>query len=63
LIHGEADDDVPCAISQRYAERKKKMGEKVELITLPRTGHYEIVDPESKAWSKVQQTFVSLTRA
>lgn len=62
LIHGTADDTVPYEISQGYADRKKKLGEKVELITLPNIGHYEIVDPGSAVWNKVQEVFVSLTR-
>ncbi|MBZ5534265.1 MAG: alpha/beta hydrolase [Acidobacteriia bacterium] len=62
LIHGTADEDVPYEISQGYAERKKKLGEKVELITLPKIGHFEIVDPGSAVWSKVQDAIVGLTR-
>lgn len=61
LIHGTADDSVPYEISQSYAERKKKLGEKVELITLPKIGHFEIVDPASAVWGKVQQTIAELT--
>jgi len=61
LIHGTADNAVPYEISQRYAEKKLKAGEKVELITLPRTGHFEIVDPGSSVWSKVMAAVVSLT--
>jgi acetyl esterase/lipase len=63
LIHGTADDDVPYEISRAYAEQKTKTGEKVELITLPQTGHYEIIDPGSNVWSRVQETLISLTRA
>jgi acetyl esterase/lipase len=62
LIHGTADDDVPYEISRAYAEQKRKTSEKVELITLPQTGHYEIVDPGSNVGSRVQETFVFLTR-
>jgi acetyl esterase/lipase len=62
LIHGTADDSVPYELSKRYAERKKQSGEKVELITLPDVGHFEIVDPGSKVWSKVQAGFLELTR-
>lgn len=61
LIHGAKDDTVPYEISRNYAERKKKSGEKVELITLPGAGHFEIVDPGSAVWNKVQQAFVALT--
>jgi len=61
LIHGTADDSVPYEISQGYAERKKKAGEKVELITLAGIGHFEIVDPGSAVWSRVEEVFRGLT--
>ncbi len=60
LIHGTADDTVPYEISKNYADRKKKSGEHVELIALPDIGHFEIVDPGSNVWKKVQETFISL---
>jgi acetyl esterase/lipase len=62
LIHGTTDNAVPYEISKTYAERKAKAGEKVELITFPETGHFEIVDPGSAVWNKVQAEFVSLTK-
>ena len=61
LIHGTTDDAVPYELSKNYFDQKKHAGEKVELITLPQTGHFEIMDPASAVWSKVQQTFTSLT--
>ena len=62
IVHGTADEAVPYEISGSYAETKKKAGEKVELITLPGTGHFEIVDPESDVWGKIQELLVGLTR-
>jgi acetyl esterase/lipase len=61
LVHGTSDDSVPYEISQGYAERKKKAGEKVELITLPKIGHFEIVDPGSAVWPRVEEVFRGLT--
>lgn len=61
LVHGTADDSVPYEISRNYAEHKKKAGEDVELLTLPDIGHFEIIDPGSKVWSKVQNLFIKLT--
>jgi acetyl esterase/lipase len=63
LIHGALDDDVPYELSEGYAARKSKAGERVELITLRQTGHYEMVDPGSTVWSRVLRTFALLTRA
>jgi acetyl esterase/lipase len=62
LVHGTADDAVPYEISKGYAEAKKKSGEKVELITLDKIGHFEIVDPQSAVWPKMQDIFTALTR-
>lgn len=62
LIHGTADDSVPYEISRSYAEKKKQSGEDVELVTLPDTGHFEIVDPESAVWNAVENIFRVLTR-
>lgn len=62
VIHGTIDDSVPYEISRSYAERKKQNGENVELITMPGIGHFEIVDPGSKVWGKVESAFVELTR-
>ena len=61
LVHGTADDSVPYEISKGYYEQKKKAGENVELITLEKTDHFQIIDPSSAVWRKVQQIFVSLT--
>jgi acetyl esterase/lipase len=62
VVHGTTDDSVPYEISQRYAENKRKSGEQVALITLPNTGHFEIVDPGSAVWPKIQEMLVSLLR-
>lgn len=61
LIHGTTDDSVPYELSQVYAAKKKQAGEHVELISLPKIGHFEIVDPGSAVWRQVENTFVSLT--
>jgi pimeloyl-ACP methyl ester carboxylesterase len=53
---------VPYEISQSYVAKKKKVGEHVELITLPNIGHFEIVDPGSSVWKQVKSTFISLAR-
>ena len=59
IVHGIDDDSVPYEISQSYAARKKENGESVELITLPKTGHFEIVDPQSAVWPRIQELFIS----
>ena len=53
LIHGLVDDVVPVSQSEKFVERAEQTGEKPSLIELDNTGHFELIDPESDAWSKV----------
>jgi acetyl esterase/lipase len=62
VVHGTADSAVPYEIGKGYADAKKKSGEKVELITLDKIGHFEIVDPGSAVWGKIQRVFSSLAQ-
>lgn len=62
LIHGTADVDVPYEISKDYAERKKRSGEDVNLLTMRDVGHFEIMDPKSSVWGKVQTSIFELIK-
>jgi acetyl esterase/lipase len=63
LIHGTLDDSVPYGISRIYSEKKRQDGEDVELITMPDTGHFEIVDPTTTVWNQVEHMFRVLTNS
>jgi acetyl esterase/lipase len=56
LIHGRNDDRVPISQSQRFTETAKAAGDEPSLIELDGTGHFELIDPESQAWSAVAQS-------
>ena len=60
LVHGTVDTSVPYEISKRYFDAKKKSSEDVELVTLQDVGHFEIVDPNSAVWPKIEKVFRSL---
>ena len=54
LIHGEGDDTVPPDFSVRYVQARKARGEDVHLLEIGQAGHYELIDPRSAAWGKVE---------
>jgi dipeptidyl aminopeptidase/acylaminoacyl peptidase len=53
LIHGTQDDTVPLIQSERFYERAKDAGDNPSFHPLDEVGHFEVIDPESKAWQAV----------
>ena len=60
LIHGAKDDTVPPFSSRKYTEDKKARGEDVHYLEISTAGHYELLDPHSTAWPKVEGTVLHL---
>jgi acetyl esterase/lipase len=54
LMYGSADEDVPPEFSRRYFQEKKKTGENVSLMEIPKAEHLELIDPRSAAWPQVE---------
>ena len=62
IVHGLADEVVPVAISRDYSTAKKKRGEQVEFVGIPQAGHFDVIDPRSKAFAVVSGTVLRLVR-
>jgi acetyl esterase/lipase len=60
LVHGTADDVVPCSLSRDFAARGRETGCDVSLAELPGAGHFDVIDPLSGAWPRVAAAFVSV---
>jgi hypothetical protein len=56
IIYGPADVDVPPEFSRNYVQTKKARGEDVHLLEIVQAGHFELIDPRTAAWSKVEAT-------
>jgi acetyl esterase/lipase len=59
LLHGDRDDIVSIRIAESYAARANEAGDPSELRVLPRTGHFEHIDPRSEAWRIARDWMVS----
>jgi acetyl esterase/lipase len=59
LLHGSEDDTVPPEISHDYFVYKKKRSEEVELLEIPRASHFDLIDPDSKAFADVKRTVLT----
>jgi len=53
-VHGTIDDTVPFSFSENYEKEKRKQGENVELLAIPKVGHYELIDPRTEAFVQVR---------
>lgn len=60
LVHGSADDRVPCAMSRDFAVRARATGDDAELDELPGAGHFDVIDPLSPWWPRVVAAFTAL---
>lgn len=60
LIHGTEDDIVPVQMSRDYAKQKLEKRESASLLEIPKIGHFEIVDPQSAIWPRVEKALSSL---
>lgn len=64
LLHGSADDTVPTGFSRDYvAEKKNREGKQKEdarLTEIQGADHFDLIDPQSKAWAEVERTVIQL---
>jgi acetyl esterase/lipase len=54
LVHGDGDEDVPSAQSERYRQAARQADDPVELVTGP-WDHLELIDPASPGWHAARQ--------
>jgi acetyl esterase/lipase len=54
LIQGTEDDQIPAELPSRWAEMSRRMGDRATVTMIPSADHFDVVDPESRAWRTVQ---------
>jgi acetyl esterase/lipase len=53
LVHGLLDDLVPPSQSRAYAVAARVAGDEVELVELPGTDHFDVIEPDDPSWAAV----------
>ena len=51
LVNGLQDRIIPTAYAEDYAKKMRAAGDRVEVRMIDRTGHVELVAPETAAWA------------
>jgi acetyl esterase/lipase len=54
VISGALDPIVPSRFGAAYAAQAQAAGDKVEALTIPDAGHFELIDPTSAAWPAIK---------
>jgi acetyl esterase/lipase len=60
LVHGEWDENVPIELSERYQSAAVAAGGHSALMALPRADHFDVIDPESRAWPVIEDAIARL---
>jgi acetyl esterase/lipase len=60
LINGPQDPIAPPAMGAAYAAKMRAKGARIRQITIPDTGHVELIAPGTAAWAKVVETVRAL---
>lgn len=55
VVHGDADDSVPLAMSVDYVERARTAGDTVDLLTPNRVDHFHLIDPDHDVWRPIDR--------
>ena len=62
LVQGTEDDQIPPELPHHWAERGRRLGERVTVEKIAGANHFDVVDPESKAWPRVKATILAALR-
>jgi acetyl esterase/lipase len=60
LVHGSMDDVIPPAFGPDYVAAKQKTKEDTHLLVIDGADHFDLIDPRSPAWKRVEQTVLDL---
>jgi acetyl esterase/lipase len=60
LIQGTEDDQIPPELPGRWAEMARKQGDAVSVTLIPSADHFDVIDPQSKAWATVQSAVLAM---
>lgn len=60
LIQGAEDDQIPPQLPGRWAERSRRQGDTVAVTIIPSADHFDVIDPQSKAWDIVQAAVLKM---
>lgn len=62
LLQGSDDNQIPPTLPARWADNARRQGDQVTVTIIPHADHFDVVDPESKAWPIVTSAVYGLLK-
>jgi acetyl esterase/lipase len=62
IVQGDSDRIIPAAMATSYVERAQEKGDDVQFLLLEKAGHFEVVDPQAAAWTKVKEAVLGFVQ-
>lgn len=62
VVHGSEDDVVPVDFSRNYVKAKNVVHEDAQLMEIAGAGHFDVIDPRTKAWKEVELAVMGAVR-
>jgi len=62
LVQASEDDQIPPALPLRWQQNAQRQGDRVEVKIVPGADHFDVIDPESRAWPVSRDAMLSLLR-
>ncbi len=59
LVNGDRDRIIPARLATGYVAAARRAGDPVTLQTIPRTGHVELIAPDTPAWAAAKRSIVA----
>ena len=63
LVQGTDDGQIPGKLPGMWADAARRQGDHVDVKMVPGVGHFELMDPEEKAFAAVKEAMLGLMRA
>lgn len=60
LVQGSADEQIPSRLPERWSAKVRHSGGSCSVTIVPGAGHFDVVDPRSRAWPAVRAAITSL---
>ena len=62
LVQGLDDDQIPAELPSDWAKAATRQGDQVEVKLVPGADHFDVVDPQSRAWPVCRDAMLKLLR-